>query len=318
MNEKTYRLEGAGALSVPALDADRLLALGNGDCALLYLQVLRRGGTLMVPLAAQELGRSEAEIRSLAETLHRAGIGAQEDAPLPGPDELPEYTAADIARRTRTDPAFQGLQTETRKVLGHDLSSADLKTLFGIYDHLGLTPDCIMLLINFEADCLRRRYGEGRLPTMHRIEQAAFRWARQEILTAEQAEEYIQGWERRAEEAEKLREIMQIRDRQPSPTERKYMESWLSLGFGADALALAYDRTVTSTGRLAWPYMDKIVRVWAEKGLFTPEAIEKGDARKVGNYNARTPRRAEAAAAPSKVPDNTDALLQTLIDTTKR
>ena len=71
MDEKTYRLGGAGALSVPVSDADKLLALGSGDCALLYLQVLRRGGTLHPALAARELGRSEAEIRDLAEQLRR-------------------------------------------------------------------------------------------------------------------------------------------------------------------------------------------------------------------------------------------------------
>ena len=318
MDEKTYRLGGAGALSVPVSDADKLLALGSGDCALLYLQVLRRGGTLHPALAARELGRSEAEIRNLAEQLRRAGIIDAESAPLPGPEELPEYTAADISRRSREDSAFRSLLGETQRVLGHALSSADLKTLFGIYDHLGLTPECIMLLINYEADSLRRRCGEGRLPTMRSIEREAFRWARLEILTAPQAEEYIAAEERRAEEAEKLRELMQLRDRAPSPTERRYMESWLQMGFRAEVLALAYDRTVTSTGKLAWAYMDKIVRSWAEKGLFTPEAVEKGDARKTGNYNARTVRSGTGAAPAKKGPDNTEALLKALTDNTKR
>ena len=73
--------------------------------------------------------------------------------------------------------------------MGHALSGADMKTLFGIYDRLGMPSEVIMLLINHVADRLRRRYGEGRLPTMHAVQQEAFRWAREEIFTAEQAEE---------------------------------------------------------------------------------------------------------------------------------
>ena len=188
MDEKTYRLQASAALSLPASDADKLLALGDGECALLYLHMLRSGGTLMT---------------ALADRLRRAGIGSREEAPLPEADSLPEYTAADISRRMQTDGAFRGLLQETQRVLGHALSSADLKTLFGIHDHLGMAPECVMLLINHEAETLRRKYGEGRLPTMHRIEQGAYRWARMEILTAEQAEEYLAREAQRSQELEK-------------------------------------------------------------------------------------------------------------------
>ena len=44
-----------------------------------------------------------------------------------------------------------------------------------------------------------------------------------------------------------------------------------------DALELAFDRTVVKTSKMNWAYMDKILRTWQEKGLFTPEDIEKGD-----------------------------------------
>lgn len=52
------------------------------------------------------------------------------------------------------------------------------------------------------------------------------------------------------------------------------MLSWLDMGFDADCLAIAYDRTVTNTGSLKWNYMNKIVTSWHEKGLHTPADIE--------------------------------------------
>ena len=314
MDEKTYRLQAAAALSLPASDADKLLALGDGECALLYLHMLRSGGTLMTALAARDLGKSEEAILALADRLRRAGIGSREEAPLPEADSLPEYTAADISRRMQTDGAFRGLLQETQRVLGHALSSADLKTLFGIHDHLGMAPECVMLLINHEAETLRRKYGEGRLPTMHRIEQGAYRWARMEILTAEQAEEYLAREAQRSQELEKARSALNITDRALSPTERNYLESWIGQGFGAEVIALAYDRTVTRTGKLAWAYMNSILRSWAEKGLFTAEAVEKGDAPKGGKGSGRT---GPDSASARKV-DNTEYLLRTIAEKNSR
>ena len=286
MDEKRYRIPGANMLSVPAEDAEKLLALGDGDCALLYLYILRSGGTLGIAAAARALSRSAAQVESAARRLREANL-LTDAAPLPGPDELPVYRTEDILRRSAEDGAFRALLGECQRVLGHTLSSADLNTLFGIYDRLGMTPDTVLLLIHHCADRLRRRYGEGRLPTMRAIEKEAFYWANREILTAPQAEEYLAALARREEETEKIRHALSLTGRELTPTERKYIESWLSMGYGAEALAIAYDRTVVGTGKLAWAYMDKIVKSWYEKKLFTAEQIEAGD--------SRTPRRGKTA-----------------------
>ena len=279
MDDDRYYLPGAGALSIPAADADTLLSLHDGDAALLYLYILRSGGALDEKRAARDLCRAEEAVRAAAEALGRAGLLRRGGRPLPPPEELPEYTARDITARADADPGFRALVAEAQRVLGHALSTADLKTLFGIYDRLGMPGDVIMLMINHVAAQLRRRYGEGRLPTMHSVEKEAFRWAGREIFTAEQAESWMAEQDRLEQEEEKIRRELNIADRRLSQTERKYLDGWLAMGYGSEALALAYDRTVVNTGRLTWAYMDRIVRSWYEKGLFTAEDIEKGDAR---------------------------------------
>ena len=270
MDGKRYRIQGANTLSLPAEDAEKLLALGDGECALLYLYILRSGGVLDTAAAARALSRTGEQITAAARRLSGAGLLTAGDVPLPGPDELPVYRTEDILRRSADDGAFRALLGESQRVLGHTLSSADLNTLFGIYDRLGMTAETILLLIHHCADKLRRRYGEGRLPTMRAIEKEAFYWANREILTAPQAEEYLAALARRDEEMEKVRHTLSLTGRDLTPTERKYIESWLSMGYGAEALAIAYDRTVVGTGKLAWAYMDKI---------FTAEQIETGASR---------------------------------------
>lgn len=309
MDEKRYYLSGASPLTVSADHAERLLALRDGECALLYLFVLRSGGALSVADAAGALGRSEETVRAAADRLRRAGLLSPDGGrPLPPADELPEYDAGDIVRRSREDLSFKALVAEARRVLGHDLSGADLKTLFGIYDRLGLPGDVIMLLINHCAERLRARYGEGRLPTMRTVEKEAFRWADRELFTVERAESYIAESDRREEAGQKLRRTLGISDRALTSSERRYMDEWLAMGFSAETLAVAYDRTVIGTGRLAWAYMDRIVRSWYEKGLFTPEDIEKGDARPA----RRTKDNSRREGAPAARGDDAERLAQML------
>lgn len=299
MDDQRYILHTAPVLTVPDADAELLLALGDGDAALLYLLLLRTPGAADERELCRALNRTEEQVRAAAAKLRSAGL-LGEKAPgrvLPPPDELPEYSVEDIVRRSREDPEFKSLAAEAAAKLGHLLSRADYMTLFGIYDHLGLPCEVIMLLINRCAENVRRRYGEGRLPTMRVIEREAYTWVNREIVTLERAEEYIAALDRREEEYGELMRLLQITGRQPTPSERRYMESWLDMGFSREALAEAYDRTVLGTGKLTWKYMDKILRAWHEKGLYTIENVLKGDTRAARSGSRSGRERAPVASA---------------------
>ena len=77
------------------------------------------------------------------------------------------------------------------------------------------------------------------------------------------------------------------------------------MGFNSGMLAEAYDRTVVRTGKLSWAYMDKIVRSWQQKGLFTTEAVEKGDPRIDRKKSAPAP-------GPKTEGDDLDRLMRIL------
>lgn len=281
MDEKKYRMNTAQGLFLPADDLDRVLSLKDPVCSLLYLYLLRRGGALDEGEAARTLLLSAADVRAAGDRLRAAGLlhaALPAETRLPAAEELPEYSSEDVARRAREDPSFASLTAEAQSRLGHALSSTDLKKLFGLWDFLGLPCEVIMLIINRVWEQQRQRYGEGRLPTMHAIESEARLWAKKEIFTLDKAEEYLARLEKQATREENLRRLLQIRDRQPTPTERKYMEEWLAMDLTDEAIAVAYDKTVVGTGKLVWKYMDKILRSWQEKGLRTPEDIKKGDA----------------------------------------
>jgi len=241
--------------------------------------------------AARTLGCSEQEIRRAMGVL--AGLGLVE-APAAVPvqllqrEELPEYTAADIHREMQSGSAFAGLVDEVQRIYGRILSSDGLRKLFGIYDALGMTPEVILMLLTHCMEEYKRKSGGSRLPTMGYVEKAAFAWHNAGVYTMEQAENYLRVMDERLRLQKELRRLLGIRDREPSPTEEKYLEKWAGMGFSMDVIALAYDRTVMQTGKLAWRYMDSILTNWQKNNLRTPEDIETGDTLPAGRGSKKT------------------------------
>ena len=259
--------------------ADRLISAHDGDVALLYIYIMRTGSRDMEQ-AANRLCRTMQEIQAAEEKLRRMGLlsaDAGRETVLAA-DELPQYTAADLSRRSAEDPAFSIILAEARGVMGRTLSSSDMNILFGIYDYLALPTDVILMLLHYCKECCERLYGGRRTPTIRSIRQEAFRWARREILTIDQAEEYIRLEKERLSRTEQIKKLLGI-SRELTVTERKYISAWVDMGFEDEVISLALDRTVTQTGSLRWPYMDKILRSWQEKQLFTLEDIEAKDSR---------------------------------------
>ena len=278
--------------SIPAAAADKLIAAHDGDVALLYIYYSRTGCT-DPEQAAHDLCRTLREISSAEEKLRRMGLcpgsapafsAPAVSAPAaeekrPPEDVMPEYTAEDIVLRSKSDERFSVILSEAKRVFARNLNSSDMKMLFGIYDYLALPAEVILELLHYCAETAAEK-GEGKRPSPRSVEKEAYRWANREILTLEQAEEYIREQKSLRESVSLVKNALGIRSRELTPTEAKYIASWLGMGFGEESILIAYDRTVTSTGALKWPYMNKIICSWHEKKLHTPQEIEAGDGRK--------------------------------------
>ncbi|MEE0204515.1 MAG: DnaD domain protein [Oscillospiraceae bacterium] len=299
MQNEEFFLANPACLSVPVSDADQLLRCGNSDCAVLYLYLLRAGRPMSVQRAAEDLRLNVKAVQTAGQMLKKYGLlgGNVSGKPKAPVDELPEYDAKYVATRTQQDPAFRDLLREAANILGRVLSTQDTKTLFGIYDTLGLPPEVLMILMTALTEEYQEKYGTGRFPTMRAVEKEAYVWARQEIFTYEQAEALLEHRAQKKELITQLKQGLGIRDRELSKTEREYVASWIEKGFGLEALLIAYDRTVTQTGGLRWQYMNKIIESWQEKGLHTPEEITEGDT--LPSRKTRPGEKAPAQPQPS-------------------
>ena len=274
--------------------ADLIIGLRDGDAALLYLYLCRRGmedrDRIARELYLPKQRLSEAMERlemlgllPLAESVPVSPESAVSPEPpakapsLPGRPDLPDYTAEEVRSRKENDGAFSALISEAQLIMGRPLSTPDLIKLLGIYDHLDLPPEVVMELMNFVAELYRWKYGERRRPSARAFELEARVWAERGITDFDSAERYIRlARERRSQEGD-IKASMKIVDRDFTDTERRYVEQWLNWGFSADAIALAYDKTVTNTRKFSPAYMNKILMSWNEKGLHSLAEIQEKD-----------------------------------------
>lgn len=255
--------------------ADRLLKLDSGDAALLYLHLLRRGGTA-------GLKWSDARLHGALEGLRSLGLAPGEALPAPEPSAPepppPEYSTEDITQALADNSStFPALAAEVERRLGKRLSAADLKNLYTLYDHLALPTEVILLLVGWCIEETARKYGPGRKPFLSQIRKEGFSWARLGIDTIERAEERIEKLTRlRSRESEVLR-LLDITPRPLVQREKDYIAAWDEMGFDNEAIRMAYERTVLKKQSMDWGYMNGILRRWHEKGLHTAAAVRTGD-----------------------------------------
>ena len=135
----------------------------------------------------------------------------------------------------------------------------------------------IYLLVCHCDERIRRRYGEGRRPTLRQIEKEGYAWARLGIDSQRAAAAYLKEYAQRQQTLPQYMRVLCLGDRLPSPSEEKYLTAWQEMGFSPEAVAMAYDKTVLKCHELKWPYCNGILKRWHQAGLHTPEEIQAGD-----------------------------------------
>lgn len=284
----------------------RLIESGDGDAALLYLCLARHVSSEPEKLRAElkwNESRFAAAERSLcAMGLVNAPASAARETPVPqnrpavreAPVEpetaIPDYSREDVMGKLESDDSFAGLLREVERKLGR-LSDPSVKKLLGLYDYLGLPAEVIFLLVNYCAERKTEQFGALKPPTMREIEKEGYAWARRELFSAEAADAYIRAERKKRRSFPDYMAALQLGDRAPSPGEERYLGAWSEMGFPAETVAIAYDKTMLKCHEFKWPYCNGILKRWHEKGLHKPhevrnESAQGESAQKAGNRNA--------------------------------
>lgn len=328
MPDIAFTLPGPESVTLSGQSVELLLDAGNGDAALLYLYILKSRGRGTSSEAAAALNKDPKIIADAMAVLSRLRLIQYDDPISPPydsfaenpqrtqpskpakqesyPEEPKRYTAEELTSELQAGSDFSFLVDEVQRSLGKILSPSDLERLFGIYDALRLPSDVILQLVTHCIDESRAR-GGGRMPSMRNIQTSAYVWEREGIFSLDRAEEYLKALEIRKSARGEIKKALQIFDRDFTTSEKNYVDEWIALGFSADAVAIAYDRTVLKTGKLAWGYMNSIMNNWHGKNIHTEKDIHEKDGKPAASgTGSNAGNNASAAAQKFGAPNPED------------
>lgn len=153
------------------------------------------------------------------------------------------------------------------KYLKKQLSPTDMQTIFFFVDVLKFSGDLIDYLIQY---CVER----GRKEFCY-IEKVAINWAEEGITTPKQAAMAARKYDK------VVYDIMKALGKQASPTkvEANYIMRWISeLGFNAEIIYKACERTVLAVDKHRFEYCNRILSNWKELSVHSIADIQKADA----------------------------------------
>ena len=174
-----------GELRVARCDTlDKLIAVGDGDAALLYLYILRHGSE-DGRTAARALHLSDERYERAAFTLNNLSAPAAETKNTEKSENAaPQYTAAELRRARNEDGEFSAVCDAAENAFGRALTEGMLRSLLTAYDHLGLDGGAIIELLSY----LKNEKGEVRLSD---IKRETYQWADMGIVNAQDAQQYL-------------------------------------------------------------------------------------------------------------------------------
>lgn len=261
------------AITLPQQDVRKLLGAANADAALLYLYIAAGNDP---GKAGEDLRLPDSRLNCAGAILRQLGLWPEVLPTKILAGERPNYSEQDVIDAMDRDTDFRSLYGEVQRLLGRNLNTEELKILLGFVRYLGLPGDVISLLVCYCKERARKR-GSLRNPSLRTIEKEAYQWAEQGIDTLEAASAYIQTQNQRESQMTSLMSLLQIRGRNLTAAEERYAGAWLTMGFDADAIREAYERTCLNTGGLNWAYMNKILTRWQQAGFHTLEQVRAGD-----------------------------------------
>lgn len=205
-------------------------------------------------------------------------VAQEKPSPAVQPRPSKALTADEIALRVDESEEMKFLISALETTLARILTFDDQRTLIWIHDHLGLKAEVIIMLVNYCSSINKTN--------MHYIEKVAISWAEEGIDDSHKADKKILILQKNHTLASKCISRMNL-NRQLTKKENEIVSSWAEADADIELIMNAYDRTVNSTGKVSFPYMNKIMSDWIANGIKTTEQADEYAAKNAPKKSSR-------------------------------
>lgn len=187
--------------------------------------------------------------------------------------ELPELatvkpTYEQVVKRCKETPEIANMFQDIQQVLGKTIGYDGQCIFLMMHDQYGLPVEVIYMLVDYCASIGKKGFSY--------ISKVGKDWGEKEIDSIEKADEQIKILNTCTGVWKEFAAMAGIQNPRPTSVQSAFMRTWtIEMKFNVEMIYMAYEETVNHSGKISFPYMNKILSKWHEKGMKTPEDIER-------------------------------------------
>ena len=284
-------------VKLPVSFLDAYLPNVNGDYLRIYLFCLKlciENTMLTDAEIAKKLGMLKSDIKNAFKFWEKEGLvsfSEDGDIEFENPEEFDfskpasvkgDYSGAnalvDMFSVVKTNKRFKEAVRVIESVYCELLTQDDVLTIYDILEVQKIPLEVFMVTL---SHCL-----ENNKKRMKYIIKVILENQKNDLFTAEDVEEHFAKIAEKKEYSGHIKAALNIKGREFVETEKQFIAKWQDAGKTIEDIAAAYEKTVINTGKLSFPYMDKIIM--NENGnKFTKNSSVK--AGPLNNFTQETP-----------------------------
>ena len=178
-------------------------------------------------------------------------------------------TGSELSKRINKTVELKWLIGETEKMFGRFLTPIETSTLVSMFDYANMPADLIVMIIEYCVSIDRAN--------LRFIEKTAYSWLDLGIDDHKKVENHITELVTNRNNESLIKTAFGIWDRNLSSKEKEFISVWMNeWEFSVEMIKLAYEMTIDNTGKLSFPYINKILIKWHDSSISTTDqAIKK-------------------------------------------
>lgn len=187
-----------------------------------------------------------------------------------------KLSSFEVSQRINNTEELKWLRSEAERLFGRFLNQTETNTLVSMFDYAGISADVIVMIIEY---CISIDKANIRF-----IEKTAYSWADMGIDNHQKVEAHITTLITNKNNESLIKTTFGIWNQNLTTRQREFINVWLEdYKFSIEMIKIAYEMCVDNTGKLSFPYINRILTTWNEKNIKTPADVEQTEATRKQN-----------------------------------
>lgn len=194
--------------------------------------------------------------------------------------ERPKMSQEDITLVCTKNEQIIELIQEIQSMFGRTITRQENEVIATLHSYYGVSAEYILLISHY---CFVNNRANFKY-----IEKTIASFLEKDIDTYAKAEIFIEKSKRNKTNVVVVQGMFGLLDRKLTTKEEQFIEDWFyKLQTDATMIKIAYEKTIENIGKISFPYINKILCDWHNKGIKKPEDIEKNNSSTTKTYKEK-------------------------------